>query len=128
MRKTYTRARELVAPSMEVMNEQAKLMKGSLFLPIAMLIAGTLADVAEGNNCYITIGGTRNGDSFLLTLNEEGNRYYASGDSLASLSDNCRSLLVPDDAPPTPKATESQSKRRSHPDTEPDKLEQLNFA
>lgn len=93
MKRTYESKKELLPPTPEVEKAQAKLTEGALLHPLLLLVYALLHDVAEGHNCYITIGGTRSGDAFLVTLSEEGHKYYAAGEDLISLSDNLRSLV-----------------------------------
>lgn len=92
MRTNYIKKPELAAPTEDVVKAQLALLQGGLLDPLIVICLNVMKDVADGHNVFLTFGATRNNDAFLVTLSEEGRKFYAAGEDLASLADALRSL------------------------------------
>ena len=68
-----------------------------LALGLLVYLAGVFDLVASGNGVYLTIGGTRNKDAFLLTEKGEDGNVYAGGEDIVGFLEQVREKLLTED-------------------------------
>jgi len=93
MRKDYVRAQ--IQPHFErTLNEKPELGGGFKSAEcLVRLIAQVLDEAAQGEDCYVSIGVTKNNDAAVMTLSLNGQRQYASGSDWPSFLASVQSLI-----------------------------------
>lgn len=66
---------------------------GNHYHGILQLIAQVMDQAASGEDIYLTLGATKNRDSFIATVIWDGARTYATGASLEAVSQVAETLL-----------------------------------
>jgi len=59
------------------------------------LIAGALDAAGAGQNIWLSVGKTRAGDTYLITVHTPAGQAYVAGESLLQLAGACGTVLEP---------------------------------
>jgi len=93
MRKDFVKS-DLVANQLETLDQElASKTKAEPYHPMIRLIADVLDNAIKGDNCYLTIGTTRDQSAIILSLTVEGQKIYVSSATLYELAGRCQELL-----------------------------------
>lgn len=84
----------MVPDQLKTMHQQlAKLGQPFVYTGLLLLLADVIDEAVKGSNSYMTIGVTRDKSAIIATITVDGSKIYASGATLAEVSDKATGLL-----------------------------------